>query len=132
LSSWAIASLKSVLEGVHCVLNSDGFQWKVKNVDTVEGDAQFIVARGKSKHVCDLSANVNWTIMDGNSTVCYEGTSRVEDITADIECVNDIEISWRWQTIQAASGVVVTQTEKQVNTLLREAVLMFIKELHAK
>jgi activator of HSP90 ATPase len=97
----------------------------VKSVEKVEGDAEFIVARGKAKHVCDMNATINWKIASGagDSTIHYEGSLRMEDITADLGNVDDIEIAWqRWQTVAAIEGISTSKVRQ-----IRVTVTSFVK-----
>ena len=91
LTTWAHHRLKAVLTGVNFNVEScPNCKFETLSISSVDGDAQFIAARGKSKHVCDLSLELTYRIRDEATSAVTESKVRLSDITAD----GEFEIDW--------------------------------------
>lgn len=101
LTPWALETLKNMLSSIAIVLSANDISAatrakvpgeevasvlvEVTAVEDVSGDAQVTLARGKKKHLCDMSATVKWrlTLTTAAATESVEGETKVMDISAD-------------------------------------------------
>ena len=60
----------------------------VKEVTEIEGDAEIVAARGKRKHIYDLSLKLKWQIEGGDDTIT--GSMTILDIEADDDSEYDL------------------------------------------
>jgi len=90
-SSWAQEAVKKHLATVSVSLPSGEGTVAVTKVSSVTGDAEIASARGKTKHIYDLSADINWEIsmndsfQAGASLKKCKGSLTIADITGDLE-----------------------------------------------
>lgn len=137
LTTWAQPRLKELLAETKCTVPVAGASpgcFNVKSVSDVSGDAEVVVARGKRKHVCDLSANIEWALckgVDGSGDLCADGKATIVDITADCDFEIEVKVNTCSNGVQKSDGW-LREAQKSLESQINEALKTFVCELKAK
>lgn len=89
-SSWARDAVTNVLQPVTFTLPGGMGSARVVKITKVEGDAEVASARGKTKHIYDITVELDWEMVllkpeDPAYTHKCTGTMTLLDITGDME-----------------------------------------------
>ena len=142
LSSWALEFLKENFNNDHIGgdLKSSNqnhkFILKITEVKDISGDAQIVIARGKRKHVCDITFSLvfelsieHFGVMEGKVLEKLEGTLVIQDFSAD----GDYDLSFTISTkVENKDNSLVKIAKDEIEKKVQQALQLFVQELKSK